>query len=145
MKIIIEDIGPDEEEAVIIRCREVDEAVMQLVNGLKLKKEKLTVRQGEKILQIEPGDIYYFEAVDNKVFLYLEKNVYETKLKLYELERRFAGTDFFRVSKSVILNLSKVKNFTPEFSGRFEALMKNGERVGISRQYVPLLKNKLGI
>ncbi len=29
MKIIIEDIGPDEEEAVIIRCREVDEAVMQ--------------------------------------------------------------------------------------------------------------------
>ncbi|MCI9374147.1 MAG: LytTR family transcriptional regulator [Lachnospiraceae bacterium] len=145
MKIIIEDIGPDEEEAVIIRCREVDEAVMQLVNGLKLKKEKLTVRQGEKILQIEPGDIYYFEAVDNKVFLYLEKNVYETKLKLYELERRFAGTDFFRVSKSVILNLAKVKNFTPEFSGRFEALMKNGERVGISRQYVPLLKNKLGI
>ena len=145
MKIIIEDIGPDEEEAVIIRCREVDEAVMQLVNGLKLKKEKLTVRQGEKILQIGPGDIYYFEAVDNKVFLYLEKNVYETKLKLYELERRFAGTDFFRVSKSVILNLAKVKNFTPEFSGRFEALMKNGERVGISRQYVPLLKNKLGI
>ena len=145
MKIIIEDIGPDEEEAVIIRCREVDEAVMQLVNGLKLKKEKLTVRQGEKILQIEPGDIYYFEAVDNKVFLYLEKNVYETKLKLYELERRFAGSDFFRVSKSVILNLAKVKNFTPEFSGRFEALMKNGERVGISRQYVPLLKNKLGI
>ena len=145
MKIIIEDIGPDEEEAVIIRCREVDEAVMQLVNGLKLKKEKLAVRQGEKILQIEPGDIYYFEAVDNKVFLYLEKNVYETKLKLYELERRFAGTDFFRVSKSVILNLAKVKNFTPEFSGRFEALMKNGERVGISRQYVPLLKNKLGI
>ena len=145
MKIIIEDIGPDEEEAVIIRCREVDEAVMQLVNGLKLKKEKLTVRQGEKILQIETGDIYYFEAVDNKVFLYLEKNVYETKLKLYELERRFAGTDFFRVSKSVILNLAKVKNFTPEFSGRFEALMKNGERVGISRQYVPLLKNKLGI
>ena len=145
MKIIIEDIGPDEEEAVIIRCREVDEAVMQLVNGLKLKKEKLTVRQGEKILQIEPGDIYYFEAVDNKVFIKKKKNVYETKLKLYELERRFAGTDFFRVSKSVILNLAKVKNFTPEFSGRFEALMKNGERVGISRQYVPLLKNKLGI
>lgn len=145
MKIIIEDIGPEEEEAVIIRCREVDEAVMQLVNGLKLKKEKLTARQGEKILQIEPGDIFYFEAVDNKVFLYLEKNVYETRMKLYELERHFLGTDFFRVSKSVILNLAKVKNFTPGFNGRFEALMKNGERVVISRQYVPLLKNKLGI
>jgi len=145
MKIIIEDIGPEEEEAVIIRCREVDEAVLQLVNALKVKKEKLTGRQGEKILQIEPGNIYYIEAVDNKVFLYLENSVYETRMKLYELERRFAGTDFFRVSKSVILNLAKVRSFTPGFNGRFEALMRNGERVGISRQYVPLLKNKLGI
>ena len=145
MKIIIEDIGPEEEEAVIIRCREMDESILQFVNALKLKKEKLTVRQGERILQIEPGDVYYFEAVDNKVFLYLEKNVYETRMKLYELERRFSGTDFFRVSKSVILNLAKVKNFTPGFNGKFEALMKNGERVGISRQYVPLLKNKIGI
>lgn len=145
MKIIIEDIGPDEEEAVIIRCREVDESILQFVNGLKLKKEKLAVRQGEKILQIEPGDVYYFEAVDNRVFLYSEKNVYETRMKLYELERRFVGTDFFRVSKSVILNLARVKNFSPGFNGRFEALMQNGERVGISRQYVPLLKNKLGL
>lgn len=145
MKIIIEDIGPEEEEAVIIRCREVDESILQLVNGLKLKKEKLAVRQGEKILQIEPGDVYYFEAVDNRVFLYSEKDVYETRMKLYELERRFAGTDFFRVSKSVILNLARVKNFSPGFNGRFEALMQNGERVGISRQYVPLLKSKLGL
>lgn len=145
MKIVIEDIGPDEEEAVIIRCREVDESILRFVNGLKLKKEKLAVRQGEKILQIEPGDVYYFEAVDNRVFLYSEKNVYETRMKLYELERRFVGTDFFRVSKSVILNLARVKNFSPGFNGRFEALMQNGERVGISRQYVPLLKNKLGL
>lgn len=145
MKIVIEDIGPGEEEAVIIRCREVDESILRFVNGLKLKKEKLAVRQGEKILQIEPGDVYYFEAVDNRVFLYSEKNVYETRMKLYELERRFVGTDFFRVSKSVILNLARVKNFSPGFNGRFEALMQNGERVGISRQYVPLLKNKLGL
>lgn len=145
MKIIIEDIGPEEEEAIIIRCREVDEAVLRLVNSLKLKKEKLAVRQGEKIFRIAPEDIYYFEAVDNKVFLYLEQSMYETKLKLYELERRFEGTDFFRISKSVILNLAKVKNFYPTFNGRFEALMKNGERIAISRQYVPLLKDRLGL
>lgn len=145
MKIIIEDIGPEEEESIVIRCREVDEAIVQMINGLKLKKERLAVKQGEKILQIDPGEIYYFEAVNNRVFLYLEKNMYETKLKLYELERRYAGTDFFRVSKSVILNLAKVENFSPLFNGRFEALMKNGEQIIISRQYVSRLKSKLGI
>lgn len=145
MKIVIEDIGPGEEEQVIIRCRNIDESVMQLINAMKMKCEKMAVRNDEKILQINPQDIYYFEAVDNKVFLYLDQNVYETKLKLYELEQRFAGTDFFRVSKSVILNLSKVSSFSPSFNGKFEALMKNGERIIISRQYVPSLKIKLGI
>lgn len=145
MKIIIEDIGADEEEAIIIRCRDVDESILHLIKELKLRKEKLTVRQDERILRIEPVDVYYFEAVDNKVFLYLEKNMYETRLKLYELERRFEGTDFLRISKSVILNLAKVKSFYPGFNGRFEALLQNGERVVISRQYVPVLKSKLGL
>ena len=83
--------------------------------------------------------------MDNKVFLYLEKEVYETKLKLYELEERFVGTDFLRVSKSVIMNLAKVKTLSPAFNGRFEATMKNGEKVIVSRQYVPVLKDKLGL
>ncbi len=145
MKIIIEDIGPEEEEQIIIRCKSVDESMMQLINSIKAKQEKMTVRQGERIVQINPQGIYYFEAVDNKVFIYLEQGIYETKLKLYEVEMQYAGTDFFRVSKSVILNLSKVKSFSPSFNGRFEAVMKNGERIMISRQYVPLLKTKLGI
>ncbi|MEZ3472541.1 MAG: LytTR family transcriptional regulator DNA-binding domain-containing protein, partial [Lachnospiraceae bacterium] len=31
------------------------------------------------------------------------------------------------------------------FNGRFEAFMRNGERVMISRQYVSALKEKLGL
>lgn len=77
--------------------------------------------------------------------MYLEKEVYETKLRLYELEDTFQGTDFFRASKSCILNLAKVKGLSPAFNGRFEALMRNGEKIIISRQYVPVLKQKLGL
>ena len=79
------------------------------------------------------------------MFVYLERDVYECKLKLYELERRFAETDFFRATKSTIVNLSKVKSFGPAFNGRFELLMKNGEKLIVSRQYVPGLKTKLGL
>ena len=67
------------------------------------------------------------------------------KHKLYELEELFCGTDFFRASKSYIVNLKKVKSIRPAFNGRFEAHMKNGEKVMISRQYVPVLKEKLGL
>ena len=93
---------------------------------------------------LNPKEIYYFEAVDNKVFAYGEKEVYEMKAKLYELEEDFEGTDFFRASKSSIINLSQIKSLTPAFNGRFEALLYNKEKVIISRQYVSELKKKLG-
>ena len=49
------------------------------------------------------------------------------KQKLYELETAvLAGTDFIRISKSMILNLAKVERFAPSFSGRFEAICKTG-------------------
>ena len=145
MKIIIEQIGQEEEEQILIRCKNIDDSIVALARELERRKEKLTVREGERILQVDPSEVYYFEAVDNRVYLYTKEKVYETKWKLYELEERFVHTDFIRVSKSVILNLAKVENFHPDFNGRFEALMKNKERVLISRAFVPELKRKLGI
>ena len=79
------------------------------------------------------------------MFAYLEKDVYETKYKLYELEQRLWGTDFFRATKSTLTNLAKVESLSPAFNGRFELSMKNGEKLMVSRQYVPVLKEKLGL
>lgn len=145
MKITIEDRPDGGEDEIIIRCKQIDEHLLKLVYALKAGQEKLTATKGTDIVQVMPKEIFYFEAVDNKVFLYLEKDVYETRQKLYELEERFRGTDFVRVSKSVILNLSKVKTLSPAFNGRFEATMKNGEKLIVSRAYVPALKEKLGL
>ncbi len=145
MKITIEDRLDGGEDEIIIRCKKMDEHLLKLVYAIKTGQEKLTVSKENDILQVAPKDIFYFEGVDNKVFLYLEKDVYETKLKLYELEERYRGTDFVRVSKSVILNLAKVKHLSPAYNGRFEATMKNNEKLIVSRQYVPVLKEKLGL
>lgn len=145
MKITIQDLADGEEEEIIIRCRGMDEHMMKLVYALKAGREKLTVSREDKLFRIPPSSIYYFEAVDNKVFAYLEKDVYETKYKLYELEQRLWGTDFFRATKSTLTNLAKVESLSPAFNGRFELSMKNGEKLMVSRQYVPVLKEKLGL
>ncbi|RDY30768.1 LytTR family transcriptional regulator [Lachnotalea glycerini] len=130
---------------ILIRCKELDESLLKLIYNLKLEKGKVVGMKDGTISMIEPKDIYYFEAVDNKVFLYCEQKVYETKKKLYELEKDFYQTDFFRASKSIIINLSKVQSINPAFNGRFEAILKNKERVIISRQYVSDLKQRFGL
>ena len=145
MTITIQDLPEGAEEEIVIRCRGMDEQLLKLVYALRAGREKLTVSRQERLFRILPSAVYYFEAVDNRVFAYLEKEVYETKLKLYELEERLAGTDFFRASKSTVINLAKVESLSPAFNGRFEAAMKNGEKLIVSRQYVPVLKEKLGL
>ena len=145
MKITILDCADGEEEEVIVRCRQLDESLLKLLYTLKAGKDKITVSKEEKIYQLPLSQVYYFEAVDGHVFAYVEKNVYDTKFRLYELEERLRQTDFFRASKSTIINLSKVRNIGPDFNGRFEVYMKNGEQLIVSRQYVPVLKKKLGL
>lgn len=144
MKIIIEEPHENEEDSVTIRCRNISSDVLSLISRLK-QGEQLVGYDSDKIYRVSPNDIYYFEAVDNKVFIYCKERFFESKSKLYELEHSLSGTDFFRASKSTIVNLAKIKSLAPALSGRFEATLDNHEKLIISRQYVPELKKKLGV
>ena len=145
MKITIENIPEGSEPEIIVRCNELDESLLQLIYSIKSSPKKLIGLTGLQMNIINPKDVFYFEAVDNKVFIYCKEKVYESRLRLYELETEYENSGFFRASKSTILNISKIKSLNPIFYGKFEALLLNGEKVYISRQYVPILKKKLNL
>lgn len=144
MKIVIEEPLNGEEEKIIIKCRKMTEELLHVIALLKAQNS-LVAYAGDEIHRIQPASIYYIETVDNKTFLYCKDKVFEAKQKLYELEEVLANTDFLRVSKSMIVNLGKIKLFSPALNGRFEALLDNGEKIIISRQYMSDLKKILGI
>ena len=145
MIITIQDCPADAEDEIIIRCKQVDEQLLNMIYALKAGRDKMTMSKGEKIFQLPPSDIFYFESVDNHVFAYAREDVFDVKGRLYDIEERLRHTDFFRASKSTIINLSKVENFSPGFNGRFEACLENGEKLIVSRQYAAGLKEKLGL
>jgi DNA-binding LytR/AlgR family response regulator len=144
LKIIIEEPSDGEEEQVIFRCRQMTPEIIRIIAMLKAQDALIAYDENE-IHRIRPSAVYYIEVVDNKTFLYCKEKVFESKQKLYEIEEALANSDFLRISKSVIVNLSKIKSLSPALSGRFEAALDNGEKVIISRQYVGDLKKRLGI
>lgn len=144
MKIIIEELQDFEEEQIIFKCRELTPELLHIISLLKNRNE-LIAYSGNVIYRIKLTSIYYIEVVDNKTFVYCKDKLYESKQKLYEIEEYLINSDLLRVSKSIILNLSKIKSLSPALSGRFEAVLDNGEKVIISRQYVGSLKKRLGI
>ena len=87
----------------------------------------------------------YAETVDGRTFLYTKDAVYQTPLRLYELEDQLAGTEFIRASKQLLANFDHVKAIRPEPGARLQLLLDNDEAVIVSRQYAPAIKRKLGL
>lgn len=71
--------------------------------------------------------------------------MFETALRLYEMEERLEGCDFLRVAMSCAVNFRRIASLRPEINGRLVATMDNGEQVIISRQYAPDVRRKLGM
>lgn len=92
---------------------------------------------------IRLSDIYYLEAVADRVFIHCKDKVYESRKKLYELEA--LGRGFFRASRSTIVNINMLEYTRPSLSGRFRAYLTNGEEMEVSRQYIPALRRMLGV
>ena len=144
MKIVIEEPQGVEEDQIIFKCREMTPELLHIIALLKTH-DGLVAYDGDEIHRIPPVEIYYIEVVDNKTFLYCKDKLYESKQRLYEIEEYLAHSDLLRASKSVIINLSKIKSLSPALNGRFEAVLDNSEKLIISRQYVSDLKKRLGV
>ena len=145
MKVTILEKQPGEEDEIIVKCDQLDEKLTRLINQFKTGKGKMNFYKDSKIVLVEPLEVLHFESVDDKVFAYTKDSVYETKAKLYQLEEELPASAFFRASKAVIVNLDKIDSLAPVFGGRFEAILENGYKVVVSRNYLNELKERLGL
>lgn len=145
MKITILDKNPDEEDEIIVKCSNLDENIVHLLNAMKSEKGKRLFFREEKIFPLSDDEILYFESVENRVFAYTREGVYESKEKLYQLEASLSKKDYMRANKATIINLNKVESLSPAFGSRFEAVLENGCKIIISRMYVAELKKMLGL
>jgi len=143
LKITLTEQGDIQETEVTITCRQVDEQILRLVAGLRAFDKTITGTRDEQTFLLTPGEILYIDTADRRTFLYTAEAVYETPLKLYELAEGLAQDEFFRASKSCVINFSKIKSLRPDFGGRLTATLETGEKLTISRQFVPDVKKKL--
>lgn len=143
MKITLNQDPSFPETEVIINCPHADEDILRLVAMLRIHQRKLVgTLNGEQHL-LDVKDILYIDTADKRTFLYTEKTVYESALRLYELEDSLRELDFLRAGRSAIVNFRRIKSIRPELGGRLVVTMDNGEQVYVSRQYAGEMKEKL--
>ena len=142
MKVTIRNIDDSQNEQVIIECVEVTPEIEDIRSYALMKGTDLYgTSESGGLERIPLSRIYYFEAVDEKVFAYTKGRVYEIKRRLYEIEKAYENHHFIRCSKSVVLNLMLLGGISPSLNGRYTANMKNGEKLIISRKYAAIIKD----
>lgn len=143
MKLFIHQDLQIPETEIIINCAHVDQRLQHLIDLIRQYSFSLTGYQEEHEFQLPLEQIYFIDSIDGKTFLYLEKEVYSCRETLSTLEEKLSRTSFVRISKNCILNTSFLKSVRPLYNHRLEAMLSNGERLIITRNYIDSLKTKL--
>lgn len=145
MKIIIQTDDSVQETTLNITCREVTPELERLIEALRLSDKKLSVRVNGEIRLLDLKSILYAETVERNSFIYTENGVFESPLRLYELEAMLAEHNFIRVNKSTLLNINKIESLKSDIDRRIRVTLKNGYQLIISRAYAEDFKAKLGL
>ena len=144
MKINISIDPSVSETEVLITASSLSEELEKVMSSLRALDFKLTGTGRGQTHILDAEQVLYIDTVDKKTFLYTENDVYESSLKLYELEQQLSSNDFFRAGKSSIINFNKIKSLKSDMDGRIIVVMENGEKLVVSKQYASFIKSKLG-
>lgn len=122
--------------------------------GVRLKganasgPEPFAVKDGTRIKFLALHDVLFIHADGDYLQIHMANGQHSMiREQLRDMEQRLAGRRFFRVSRSVLLNLDFVKELKPHQSGDYEFVLHNGRRFvsgpthrGAVRQLVAELK-----
>ena len=142
MKYTIRQISEGEDE-VIIKYRNMTPEVEQIINFLNGVQTKLVGWKEKTLTVLELDKILYIESVDGKTFAYTKEEVLRLDYLLSQLEQLLSDINFFRCSKSMIVNIDKVESLRSLPSNRIDATMCNGEHIIISRTYASDFRKRL--
>lgn len=134
MKYTINKINSGRDE-LILNYRNLNSEVEKIIQFMQGNKVRLLGKTGEETVTLKPEDVLYIESVEDKVFAYTVNSAVKLDYTLIQLENLLNNIQYFRCSKSIIINIDKVEKLKSLPSNRIDAVMQGGYHIIISRKY----------
>ena len=122
------------------------EKIIQAVAERQSRRERLAIKVGERFLLVQAEDIIYASLADEGITVvtsqYAGASNYRT---LDELHERLDPTVFWRVHRSHLVNINKIKEIVPWFSRNYILRMKDEKatEIPVSRTHTRRLREYL--
>ena len=120
------------------------EKVRNFKNSLNEESKKILGKRGDKLYLIDISDIYYIKADLDEVIVKIKETDAYVRRKIGDLETLLNGKNFFRVHRSYIVNVDKIKSMKSveqsklqiSFEGIAEIITSSKEGAKDFREYI---------
>jgi two-component system, LytTR family, response regulator LytT len=122
------------------------EKIVQIVAERQHRRERLAIKVGERFMLVHAEDVIYASLGDHGISVVTEQHAGTSNYRtLDELQARLDPTVFWRVHRSHLVNINKIKEIVPWFSRNYILRMKDAKatEIPVSRTQTRRLREYL--
>src|SRR5207249_939031 len=122
------------------------EKIIQLVTDRQSRRERLAIKVGERFLLVQADEIIYASMADESITVVTPQHSGTSNYRtLDELQARLDPSVFWRVHRSHLVNINKIKEIVPWFSRNYILRMKDAKatEIPVSRTQTRRLREYL--
>src|SRR5216117_1931811 len=124
------------------------EKIIQLVTDRQSRRERLAIKVGERFLLVQADEIIYASMADDSITVVTPQHSGTSNYRtLDELQARLDPSVFWRVHRSHLVNINKIKEIVPWFSRNYILRMQDQKstEIPVSRIQTRRLREYLKI
>jgi len=119
------------QEAMLLQMRALLSSELRKPDRL----QRIMIKDAKRIVYLALTDILYFEAAGDYVKVVCDGQVHLAQYSLQQLQLELPSDEFVRIHRSWIVRIDAVKEFIPYFNGEYYVIMKQGDKLKLSRGY----------
>jgi len=126
---------------------DLERRLLELVQDLKPaahRLERFVIKSGGRVFFVRADEIDWIEAAGNYVKLHVGEETHLFRETMNALEAQLDADTFFRIHRSHIVNIERIKELQPWFNGEYVVFLKSGTRLTLSRGYREKLQERIG-
>ena len=104
------------------------------------EEERLAVKSSSHVVWVNLDEIDWIGSADNYAELHVGDKTHLMRETMAALEARLDAEKFVRISRSIIVNVKRVKELKRLFHGGYEVILLDGVTLTMSRRYRDKLK-----
>jgi two-component system, LytTR family, response regulator len=115
--------------------RETNPRLVALLEKLRSEQSYLTrfvVKESSRVVFVKADEVDWIESAANYALLHVADKTHVVRETMRGLETKLCPKTFQRISRSVIVNLERVKELQPMGKGQYVIILNNGKQLTMS-------------